>query len=162
MNEYLNGGSTEEEEEEKETENEEKKDEDELEKKEYERPDGISIKEYLSTLKEEDISSKKKRAQRKNKIAVITGGARGIGEATVRRFVEEGAKVYIFDILEDEGSKLAKELSKQNYFVNFIKVDIKNEDEIKNAYTLIINETKYNLLNSPKNPTKIKLEANIV
>ena len=63
--------SREEDEEEKETENEEKKDEDELEKKEYERPDGVSIKEYLSTLKEEDISSKKKRAQKKNKIAVI-------------------------------------------------------------------------------------------
>ena len=61
----------EEEDEEKETENEEKKDEDELVEKEYERPDGISIKEYLSTLKEEDISGKKKRAQMKNKIAVI-------------------------------------------------------------------------------------------
>ena len=68
---YGKDDSEEEEEEEKETENEEKKDEDELEKKEYERPDGISINEYLSTLKEEDISSKKKRAQMKNKIAVI-------------------------------------------------------------------------------------------
>ena len=61
----------EEEDEEKETENEEKKDEDELVEKEYERPEGISIKEYLSTLKDEDISSKKKREQKKNKIAVI-------------------------------------------------------------------------------------------
>jgi len=68
---YGKDDSEEEDEEEKETENEEKKDKDELEKKEYERPDGISIKEYLSTLKEEDISSKKKRAQMKNKIAVI-------------------------------------------------------------------------------------------
>jgi protease-4 len=64
-------GDEEEEEEEKKTENEEKKDEDELEEKEYERPDGISIKEYLSTLKGEDISSKKKKAEEKNKIAVI-------------------------------------------------------------------------------------------
>ena len=68
---YGKDDSGEEDEEEKETENEEKKDEDELEKKEYERPDGVSFKEYLSTLKEEDISSKKKRAQKKNKIAVI-------------------------------------------------------------------------------------------
>ena len=78
----------------------------------------------------------------KNKVAVITGGARGIGEATVRRFVEEGAKVHIFDILENEGLKLAKKLSKKNYYVNFIKVDIKNENEIKNAYTSITKETK--------------------
>ena len=68
---YGEDDGEEEEDEEKETENEEKKDEDELVEKEYERPDGISIKEYLSTLKEEDISSKKKRAQMKNKIAVI-------------------------------------------------------------------------------------------
>jgi protease-4 len=68
---YGKDDGDEEEEEEKETENEEKKDEDKLEEKEYERPEGISIKEYLSTLKEEDISSKKKRKQEKNKIAVI-------------------------------------------------------------------------------------------
>ena len=68
---YGKDDGEEEEEEEKETENEEKKDEDELEEKEYERPEGISIKEYLSTLKDEDISSKKKREQEKNKIAVI-------------------------------------------------------------------------------------------
>ena len=68
---YGEDDGEEEEDEEKETENEEKKDEDELVEKEYERPDGISIKEYLSTLKEEDISGKKKRAQMKNKIAVI-------------------------------------------------------------------------------------------
>ena len=68
---YGKDDGEEDEEEEKETENEEKKDEDELEEKEYERPDGISIKEYLSTLKDEDISSKKKKAQEKNKIAVI-------------------------------------------------------------------------------------------
>jgi protease-4 len=68
---YGKDDGDEEEEEEKETENEEKKDEDKLEEKEYERPEGISIKEYLSTLKEEDISSEKKRKQEKNKIAVI-------------------------------------------------------------------------------------------
>jgi protease-4 len=68
---YGKDDGDEEEEEEKETENEEKKDEDKLEEKEYERPEGISIKEYLSTLKDKDISSKKKRKQEKNKIAVI-------------------------------------------------------------------------------------------
>ena len=38
---------------------------------EYERPEGISGREYLSTLKEEDISNKQKRVQEKNKIAII-------------------------------------------------------------------------------------------
>lgn len=68
---YGEDDGEEEEDEEKETENEEKKDEDELVEKEYERPEGISIKEYLSTLKDEYISSKKKKAQEKNKIAVV-------------------------------------------------------------------------------------------
>tara|TARA_B110000211_G_C14005659_1_gene520685 strand:- start:83 stop:1342 length:1260 start_codon:yes stop_codon:yes gene_type:complete len=40
-------------------------------KEEYERPEGISGGEYLSTLKDEDISNKKKKVQEKNKIAII-------------------------------------------------------------------------------------------
>lgn len=44
------------------------------------------------------------------KNAIVTGGARGIGAATVRRFVEEGARVVIADLLEREGQALADEL----------------------------------------------------
>lgn len=44
------------------------------------------------------------------KVALVTGGARGLGESAVRRLVAEGAKVVITDILDVEGQALAAEL----------------------------------------------------
>ncbi|TCJ90229.1 glucose 1-dehydrogenase [Nocardia alba] len=44
------------------------------------------------------------------KVAVISGGARGMGAAHARRFVAEGASVVIGDVLDDEGATVAKEL----------------------------------------------------
>lgn len=55
------------------------------------------------------------------KVAIVTGGARGMGEVTVRLFVENGAKVVIGDILSEEGEKLAAELGDD---VSFVKLDV--------------------------------------
>ena len=51
------------------------------------------------------------------KVAVITGAARGQGEAEARMFVHEGAKVVLTDILETEGEKVAAELGDDAVFV---------------------------------------------
>lgn len=51
------------------------------------------------------------------KVALVTGGSRGIGEGIVRRFVEEGAKVLITDVLTEEGEALAAELGEATAFV---------------------------------------------
>ena len=51
------------------------------------------------------------------KVAIVTGGARGIGEATVRLFVAEGAKVVVADVLEAEGAALAASLGDAAHFV---------------------------------------------
>lgn len=59
-----------------------------------------------------------------NKVAVITGGAAGMGEAHVRLFINEGAKVVFTDINEDAGLKLEKELGAN---VKFIKHDVTNK-----------------------------------
>lgn len=51
------------------------------------------------------------------KVAIITGGARGMGASNVRRFVSEGAKVIFTDILVEEGQALAKELGQNAIFL---------------------------------------------
>ncbi|MDL4771553.1 glucose 1-dehydrogenase [Actinomadura xylanilytica] len=55
------------------------------------------------------------------KVALITGGARGMGKAHVRRFVAEGASVVFGDVLEEEGGKLAAELGDA---VRYVRMDI--------------------------------------
>ncbi len=57
-------------------------------------------------------------ARLQNKIAIVTGGARGMGAATVRLFVAEGARVVIADVLDDDGSKLAAELGDRALFMH--------------------------------------------
>jgi 3alpha(or 20beta)-hydroxysteroid dehydrogenase len=51
------------------------------------------------------------------KVAIITGGARGMGASHVRRFVKEGAKVVFTDILTEEGQALANELGENAVFL---------------------------------------------
>ncbi|MGG4483612.1 glucose 1-dehydrogenase [Paenibacillus illinoisensis] len=60
------------------------------------------------------------------KVAIITGGARGMGAAHVRKFVEEGAKVVFTDLLEVEGLQLQQELGSN---VRFIKQDVSKASE---------------------------------
>jgi NAD(P)-dependent dehydrogenase (short-subunit alcohol dehydrogenase family) len=61
------------------------------------------------------------------KVAVITGGTSGIGEATVRRFVEEGARVVIAGRSEPKGEALALELGDRAVFQ---RADVMHEAEI--------------------------------
>ena len=59
-----------------------------------------------------------------DKTAIITGGARGMGSVTSRIFAEEGAKVIIADVLDEEGEKLAQELGDS---VIFCQHDVTDE-----------------------------------
>lgn len=64
-------------------------------------------------------------ARLENKVAIVTGGARGMGEATVRKFVAEGARVVIADLL-DEGQQLAEELGDRALFQ---RADVAREED---------------------------------
>ena len=73
-----------------------------------------------------------------DKVAIVTGGSRGIGGATVKRFVEEGAKVAIFDVLKDEGERLATELAEQGHDVIYRNVDITDERQVADAVNAVV------------------------
>ena len=66
----------------------------------------------------------------KDKVAIITGGARGMGTATCRVFAAEGAKVFIADVLDEDGAKLARELKGAAEFVHH---DVTDEASWRNV-----------------------------
>ena len=60
--------------------------------------------------------------QFKDKVFVVTGGASGLGEASVRRIAAAGGQVVIADVQVDKGEKLAAELG-----ARFVKCDVTSE-----------------------------------
>jgi NAD(P)-dependent dehydrogenase (short-subunit alcohol dehydrogenase family) len=71
------------------------------------------------------------------RIAVITGGASGIGAATARRFVDEGARVVIADLLVEQGTRLTAELGDR---ARFARVDVTIEADVRRAVELAVTE----------------------
>lgn len=59
-----------------------------------------------------------------NKVAIVTGGARGIGKAAILRFAEEGAAVAIWDVNEELGNELVSSLTNEGKKALFVKVDV--------------------------------------
>jgi len=66
-----------------------------------------------------------------NKVAVITGGASGIGAATARLFVSEGAKVVLVDLNEEKGKAFQAELKTNNAEAIFVKANITSEEDVQ-------------------------------
>lgn len=62
------------------------------------------------------------------RVAIVTGGAAGIGRSTVELFVREGASVVIADLQNDKGAQLAKELGSNT---SFLSTDVTKEDQVK-------------------------------
>lgn len=68
----------------------------------------------------------------KNKTALITGGANGIGLATAERFAQEGAKIILWDVA-DKGIEVTEKLKEEGYEITFRKVSVTDEDEVQRA-----------------------------
>jgi 3-hydroxyacyl-CoA dehydrogenase / 3-hydroxy-2-methylbutyryl-CoA dehydrogenase len=67
--------------------------------------------------------------------AIVTGGASGLGEATVRNIIKQGGKAAILDLSEERGQKLVEELGECAVFV---KTDVTSEQDVSNAVSKAI------------------------
>ena len=61
------------------------------------------------------------------KVAIISGGARGMGAAEARMFAREGARVVIGDLLEEEGNKVVAEIGEAGGDALFVRLDVTDE-----------------------------------
>ena len=76
-----------------------------------------------------------------NQIAIITGGATGIGLGVATKLGQNGAKIFILDVDLKEGKKAIKFLKNQNIEADLITVDVTIEKEIKKTIDQIIAKT---------------------
>jgi NAD(P)-dependent dehydrogenase (short-subunit alcohol dehydrogenase family) len=69
-----------------------------------------------------------------NKVAIVTGGALGIGKATCFLLAKEGAKVAVTDILDLEGQEVVKRIKNKGGVAEFWHLDVSNEKEVKKTF----------------------------
>ncbi|XXG65090.1 hypothetical protein AAC387_Pa05g2882 [Persea americana] len=131
------------------------------------RADSCSILKGIS-LKAEDIAEAalflgSDESRLEGKVALITGGASGIGSCTAKLFSQHGAKVVIADLNEERGQAVCKELGPQ--VASFIRCDITKEDNVQNAVDATV--SKYRKLDimfnnagiiEPLNPSIVETE----
>jgi 2-hydroxycyclohexanecarboxyl-CoA dehydrogenase len=67
------------------------------------------------------------------KIALITGGASGIGRATVLEFARNGAVAICADVNEEKGRELQQEAKKESLTVDFVRIDLSNVQSIRDC-----------------------------
>lgn len=75
----------------------------------------------------------------KGKVAIVTGGASGIGEASVIQFAKEGARVVISDMSE-AGQGLSENLNVKGYETIFVQADVTKEEDVKKIVQRAIDE----------------------
>ena len=79
----------------------------------------------------------------KNRTAIVTGGAQGFGYAIVKRFIDSGANVIIWDIDKKFIDLALKEINNER--LNYQIVDITNYDEVTNNFKIICEKYKIDI-----------------
>lgn len=74
-----------------------------------------------------------------DKVSVITGGSRGIGEAIAKMFGKEGSKIVIADVNEETGNTAIEGLRASGIEAIFVKTDVSNEESVINLMNEAVN-----------------------
>ena len=72
------------------------------------------------------------------KVALISGGARGLGAAEARLMASEGARVAIGDLREDQGQTLVREIGEDGGDTMFVRLDVTSEDDWTRAVKAVV------------------------
>lgn len=96
----------------------------------------------------------------KGKVAVITGGANGLGKATALLFSEHGAKVVIVDVKQEAGDQVVNEILQKDGTASFFKTDISKSTDVNKMIDNVVN--KYGQVDILINNAGILADAQLV
>jgi len=74
------------------------------------------------------------------KVAIVTGGARGLGRATCLVLAKEGASVAVIDILDDKGKEVAAEIIQKGGTASYYHLDVTSEEDVKRCIAAVHSE----------------------
>ncbi len=74
----------------------------------------------------------------KDKVAIVTGAAQGLGRATAVRMAEEGAAVAVLDLHDEVGAGLVKDLTERRLKARYWRCDVSSEAEIKHVFDEVV------------------------
>ncbi len=74
----------------------------------------------------------------KDKVAVVTGGARGLGRAQCLRMAEEGAKVAVTDVIDDEGGEVVRQIKAGGGTGSYWHLDVSDEQEVREVLAAVV------------------------
>ncbi len=76
----------------------------------------------------------------KDKVAVVTGGANGIGRSVAEQFAKDGAQVAIWDLADEAGEKLAREINGRNEVALYRHVNVTQSEDVDAAVEELVGE----------------------